>query len=226
MKRDDFERGMEKEQIVMQGMETVLRMLEALVKSKKYSDQKMEGFQELLKYVRQGGELRCEVIEPGELEVFRELLEKHTVAYGATVFKDAGGEERVNVMYKEEDEGRMRVVRSEFVQKKVERFVEPEEIRQGGVKVQGQAQEGNKRPEQGQMQDGVQKCGQEQMQDGVQKRGQEQVQGEVQKRKMGQAQGEVQKREPVQDQNVNASRNWATSAEREKDREKQESISR
>ena len=108
MRQDDFERGMEKEQIVLQGMETVLRMLETLVKAKKYSDQQMEGFRALLKYARQGGKIRCDVIEPEEFEIFRELLEEHAVAYGATTFKDAEGEERVTVMYKDEDEGRMR----------------------------------------------------------------------------------------------------------------------
>ena len=200
MRQDDFERGMEKEQIVMQGMETVLRMLETLVKAKKYSDHHMEGFRTLLKYARQGGEIRCDVIEPEEFEIFRELLEEHAVAYGATIFKDAEGEERVTVMYKDEDEGRMRVVRTEFMQKKVEHFVEPEE--QQIEKVQGQAQGGARERKQ------------DQVRDGGQDREQERVPGEV------------RKREAVQGQGVDASRNWAASADREKELEKQESISR
>ena len=200
MRQDDFERGMEKEQIVMQGMETVLRMLETLVKAKKYSDQQMEGFRTLLKYARQGGEIRCDVIEPEEFEIFRELLEEHAVAYGATIFKDAEGEERVTVMYKDEDESRMRVVRTEFLQKKVEHFVEPQE--QQIEKVQGQAQGGARERKQ------------DQVRDGGQDREQERVSGKV------------RKQEHVQGQDVDTSRNWAASAEREKEREKQESISR
>ena len=124
MGRDDFERGMEKEQIVMQGMETILRMLEALVKSKKYSDQQKEGFRALLKYARQGGEIRCVVVDWDEFEVLKGLMEKHGVAYGAATFKDVTGEERVNVMYRAEDENRKRVVRAEFVQEKMGRFME------------------------------------------------------------------------------------------------------
>ena len=216
MRQDDFERGMEKEQIVMQGMETVLRMLETLVKAKKYSDHHMEGFRTLLKYARQGGEIRCDVIEPEEFEIFRELLEEHAVAYGATIFKDAEGEEHVTVMYKDEDEGRMRVVRTEFMQKKVEHFVEPEEIRQEDVKAQRleHLQEGNRSLVQGQAQGGARERKQDQARDGGQDREQERVPGEV------------RKREAVQGQGVDASRNWAPSAEREKEREKQESISR
>lgn len=124
MRQDDFERGMEKEQIVMREMETILKMLEALVNSSKYSDQQKNGFKELLKYARKGGEVRCEVISREGFEILRNLLEEHGIAYGATVFPDREGEERVNVMYKEEDENRMAAVRAEFVKEMAERFSE------------------------------------------------------------------------------------------------------
>lgn len=124
MRQDDFERGMEKEQIVMREMETILKMLEALVNSSKYTDQQKDGFKELLKYARKGGEIRCEVVSRENFEVLRHLLEEHGIAYGATAFPDREGEERVSVMYKAEDENRMAAVRTEFVTEKAERFLE------------------------------------------------------------------------------------------------------
>lgn len=134
MRQDDFERGMEKEQIVMREMETILKMLEALVNSSKYSNQQKDGFKALLKYAREGGEIRCEVVSREGFEVLRNLLEEHGIAYGATVFPDREGEERVNVMYKAEDENWMATVRTEFVKEMAERFSERtrEQIKEGG----------------------------------------------------------------------------------------------